>query len=542
MRADFLERVRSGGFLIVLAVTVFAAYMFVPPYGSPYATLVIGGHRGYYNSPWVGTLYGVVASTLLGLVGFYLVKNAVTRDYQTRVGQIIATTHTRKYLYILGKWASNVAVLAVILAVLTVMAPTMQLVRAEDSNIDLWALVAPIWFLGLPSLCVISAIAVLFESVPFLRGGLGNVAYFFVWGPGLLASEGSLLVARASVSVRNDFGGLSRSIVSIRELLAASGMDISHGGRGVIVPLSGTDVVRFTWSGIDWTAGIFLERLEWIGAAIAIALIASLPFDRFDPARRRLRGRSPGRRNQWLERVRNAVGNLLRSPGGQTSDRPADGIGNTIVQLTPLPDSRPRSRWAALYAAELRLMLKGRKWLWNVAAALLVVATLTVPLDITYRYLFLAAWLWPILLWSAMGNRERQHETHQIVFAVAHPLRRQLSAIWMAGFSVAVLFGGGIAVRLVAAGRWGPSFAWVAGAAFIPSLALALGTWSNGSRLFEITYMIWWYLGPVSRIPAWDFTGVTAEASATATPLAYLVASVVLLGMAAIGRRRQLQV
>jgi hypothetical protein len=133
-------------------------------------------------------------------------------------------------------------------------------------------------------------------------------------------------------------------------------------------------------------------------------------------------------------------------------------------------------------------------------------------------------------------------ETHQIVFSVAHPLRRQLSAIWMAGFSVAVLFGGGIAVRLVAAGRWSPSFAWMAGAVFIPSLALALGTWSNGSRLFEITYMIWWYLGPVSRIPAWDFTGVTAEANATATPIAYLVVSVVLLGMAAIGRRRQLQV
>lgn len=165
----------------------------------------------------------------------------------------------------------------------------------------------------------------------------------------------------------------------------------------------------------------------------------------------------------------------------------------------------------ALYAAELRLMLKGRKWLWNVGAAGLVVATLTVPLDITHRYLFLAAWLWPILLSSAMGNRERQHETHQIVFSVVHPLRRQLSAIWMAGFSVAVLFGGGVAVRLVAAGRWGPSFAWVAGAAFIPS-------------------------------PAWDFTGVTAEASTVATPAVYLAVSVVLLGMAAIGRRRQLQV
>ena len=46
----------------------------------------------------------------------------------------------------------------------------------------------------------------------------------------------------------------------------------------------------------------------------------------------------------------------------------------------------------------------------------------------------------------------------------------------------------------------------------------------------------------MSRIPAWDFTGITADANTTATPIAYLVVSVVLLGMAAIGRRRQLQV
>ena len=85
--ADFRDRVRSDGFLMVLGVTVFAAYLFVPPYGSPYATLVLGNHRGYYNSPWVGTLYGVVASVLLGLMGFYLVKSSVTRDYRTRVGR-----------------------------------------------------------------------------------------------------------------------------------------------------------------------------------------------------------------------------------------------------------------------------------------------------------------------------------------------------------------------------------------------------------------------------------------------------------------------
>jgi len=103
MRADFLERIRRYSFLIVLGVAVFAGYAFVPPHGAPYVTFVVGSHRGFYNSPWVGTLFGVVASTLLALTGFYLVKGAVGRDYQTRVGQVIAATPVARPLYVLGK-------------------------------------------------------------------------------------------------------------------------------------------------------------------------------------------------------------------------------------------------------------------------------------------------------------------------------------------------------------------------------------------------------------------------------------------------------
>lgn len=44
---------------------------------------------------------------MLSLPAFYLVKNAIERDEQTRVGQIIATTPLSKSLYTLGKAFSN---------------------------------------------------------------------------------------------------------------------------------------------------------------------------------------------------------------------------------------------------------------------------------------------------------------------------------------------------------------------------------------------------------------------------------------------------
>jgi len=72
-RADFLERVRQSSFLIVLALTVCAGYLFVPPEGAGYLVLNLGLNRGIYNSPWIGLMFGLIAAMHLPLYGFYLV-------------------------------------------------------------------------------------------------------------------------------------------------------------------------------------------------------------------------------------------------------------------------------------------------------------------------------------------------------------------------------------------------------------------------------------------------------------------------------------
>src|SRR5262249_46953150 len=82
-RADFLERIRRHSFLVTLGFTVFSGYMFLPPNHSTYATLNLSGHRGIYNSAWVGSLVAMLSVTFLALAGFYLVKNAVEHDRRT---------------------------------------------------------------------------------------------------------------------------------------------------------------------------------------------------------------------------------------------------------------------------------------------------------------------------------------------------------------------------------------------------------------------------------------------------------------------------
>ena len=133
-RADFLQRTRSYGFLITLGVTLYVAYLFIPPNHSSYATMQIGGHRGLYNSAYLGSLMALLISPFLSLAGFYLVKNAIDRDIQTGVGQILATTTLSKPLYTIGKTISNFAVLAVMVAIMGVAAVVMQFVRREDTD------------------------------------------------------------------------------------------------------------------------------------------------------------------------------------------------------------------------------------------------------------------------------------------------------------------------------------------------------------------------------------------------------------------------
>ncbi|NIV39047.1 MAG: hypothetical protein GWN58_59405, partial [Anaerolineae bacterium] len=86
-----------------------------------------------------------------------------------------------KTYYVVGKWLSNVAVLVVIVGTMALAAGAMQLIRGEEMRLQLGALLAPFLWLTLPPLFLVAALAILFETLPRLRGGLGNALYALAW-------------------------------------------------------------------------------------------------------------------------------------------------------------------------------------------------------------------------------------------------------------------------------------------------------------------------------------------------------------------------
>jgi ABC-type transport system involved in multi-copper enzyme maturation permease subunit len=518
-RADFLERVRRYSFLITLLFAMYFGYLAA----TGKILLQVGHMRGIYNSAWIGTLMSLVATTFLSLAGFYVVKNTIERDRATRVGEILASTPISKILYLSGKWLSNFMVLAVMVGILGISGIAMQFFQGEDSHLQLWKLLAPFLLLALPAMALVAAVAVVFETITWLRGGFGNVAYFFVWTAGLAvpASAG----AEGGTSPY-DWAGLNLVWNSMRAAAPTSNNSFSF---SVDVGTLNFVHATFLWNGIAWTGGMVLWRIAWIGFALALVAFSALLFDRFDPARRRLlSGRSKPASSDLPEISGVAEGSSVMGA-------------MSAVTLTPLRAGPVHFRFGAMLVAELRLMLKGQKWWWYAGAVLLVALAAALPGAQARGVALCVAWIWPVLMWSTMGVRESRDRTSPLLFSAPHPIASQLPAVWCAGVVLGLITGSGFALRLLLGGNWRGLLAWLIGAAFIPTFALALGVWSGTSKPFEILYTLLWYLGPMHATVPLDFMGSAPATALTRVPLFYLALAAGMSLAALAGRKRQLQ-
>lgn len=521
VRADFLERVRRYSFLLAVAFSIYLGYAVF----AGQLTLQLDVYRGVNNSAWVGALVGLVGSVWLSLVGFYIVKNAIQRDRETRVGQILATTPMSKSFYTLSKMLSNFAVLATMAVVLALAAVVIELAQGSG-RVDLIALIAPMAVFALAALAVTAALAVLFETLPVLRGGVGNVVYFFVWI--FILTIGALALDSTepgqSMNVFKDYTGLA-SVMSQMQAQLRSIDPLYKGGAsfgvGGLLPTTKT----FLWMGLHWNANLLLSRGMFFVIAIALALAAALFFDRFDPAKNGMRAK----KQKKVKAI--AAGDLAQADA-------AVAVSHSVAGLTPLVAQRSaRPRLFTLAAAELRLMVRGHAWWWYAIAGGLNIACLASPLDAARSGVILAAWLFPVLVWSQMGTREARFSTGSLIFSAPHAALRQLLACYAAGVAVAALTGGGLGLHLGIERDWPGLAAWAAAALFIPAVALVLGVASTSRKPFEALFTAAWYVGPIHHIRRLDFMGTTAASS---TPVGYAVAAVALLLVAYAWRKARL--
>jgi hypothetical protein len=514
-RADFLERIRRYSFLLTLGFVVWLGYLSA---SGQFPMWVSPNYVGVTNSAWAGGIMSITVSSLLSFVGFYILKGSVHRDYTTGVGQIMATTPLSRTAYMFGKWLSNFAVVGVMILIVMLEGVAMTLL-AGGQGFNLVTLAAPLVIMALPTMGLVAAFAVLFESISWLRGGLGNIAYFILYMAiitlGTMGIVSNLMGTPTPANPYIDFTGMQ----TIGENIAQAAKATYPECTGMLSFMGGTTVQNpkyFTWEGMTWTSDILLSRLIFLLIAAGLVLASALFFDRFNPSHLLL-----------IKRAKPASDSLQPAAASAAKS-------SSNVRLTPLSGARGQFRFGALFLAELKLFLKGQRWWWYLIAAGLTATQLVVPLETT-RTLLLVAWIWPILILSGLGCRENRFDTRQIVFAAPHPIANQLPAAWLSAFVVTAALGTGALIKFLMAGELTSVLGWLVGSAFIPSLALALGTVSGSSKAFEAVYVVWMY-AIFREVSALDFAGLVPGSSF----YFYAPILLVLLAIAALARQRQL--
>jgi len=506
-RADFLERVRRYSFLVMLGLVILLGYQ--TAIGN--VRLQLGQYRGEFNSAWIAGMMSIIITFFLGWFGFYLVKGSVAHDRETGVGQIMATTPMSRPAYMFGKWISNFVVLMTMVVMLMIAGLIIQLLSGESRQIDLGVYLAPFIYIVMPLMALVASVAVLFEVIPFLSGGFGNIVYFF----GFVMLIPLTMENLQKMPAVEPLGmALLKADMAQEVLQVYPDYDGSFMLGGLDTPITGT----FTWQGIGWTAPVVATRFGYIGLAILVTLAGSLAFDRFDPSRRKPR------------RIKYTASTGVPESVPIPQALPA-------VQLTPLNRNANQFRFANVLLAEVKLMRKGQYWWWYVGAAGLIIASIVNPVEVTRQYVLPLAWIWPILLISPIGNREARFNMQQIAFSSASPLWRQLPGQWLAGFIIILIMGSGVMLKFLISSNFAGVLPFLSGALFIPSLALALGVWSGSSKPFEIVYVSLWYLGPLNKVPGLDFIGAQTDGR----PEFFIPLSLALIAFACLGRAKQLR-
>jgi len=392
-------------------------------------------------------------------------------------------------------------------------AAVIMVLLKSDTALDLGALLMPFVAVALPYMVLIAALAVVFETVPWLRGVVGNAGYFFLWFFGTMIS---VFGGMALPSLKDPMG---TNLFRV-SLIAGAEAAFPNGSFSLMALQAGLAGDRqfkvFNWQGLDWTPGILGGQWLWALLGLGLILLSAVWFARFDPSRGGLRylRAKPGERK--------SVGLRIKAP---TLALP--GLAPLVSKLAQV------NPFLGMLFAELRLLLKGRRWWWWAVMIVLNIAIFANPPSLLEPYLLPIAWLWPLAIWSGMGNRERVNNTAQMVFSSARPVLRQLPAAWLAGVLATVLLGIGAAVFFLSNGGLPALAGWAGAIVFVPTLALALGVFSSGGRIFEVVYVIWWYIGPLQKTQGLDFTN--------GAPQVYLLVAAGLLLLSAFWRGRQVR-
>ncbi|HXU34295.1 MAG TPA: ABC transporter permease [Thermoanaerobaculia bacterium] len=525
--AEVRTRLRSAGTLIALATILVGAFVWIPAPGGKATSVswqLADGRlqTSVQSAAYVGAAMSFLGGFLAVAVGFYLVAGSIRRDRERRIGAILAATPLPSAAYLLGKYLSHVAYLALVVSFIVPIG-VYHFLRFGVGPFDPVAFFGPILLLALPGIAFVAAMAVLFDVAPGLSGRMGWVIWFILLG----VIVGALPIAQAKnpvtgindrLPVFDPMGGGTVSVLIARSLPQAKPGTISTGHI-----IHDRVISAVAWSGLPLDADFVAIRMGGILWALPPLGFALLLFDRFDPARRRSK---IGRKAKAAPAL---PAQVSFDPEGAAAALSAPGF----ASLAPVV-ARP-SAWLAVAADAVLLWKTGSilRWAVVILGVLAAVLPASAAPMVGGAFLLLLA---PLI--SEASCREALAGAGPLVFS--QPGVPRSGVLWKLGsvalFVVAVSLPFLLRALVASPAR---GFAALSGLLFVAALAVSFGLLTGGGKLFVGIYLAIWY-GALNRVPYLDFCGLFGGDLGLPVRAAYLAAGAVFLALAmAVEARRR---
>lgn len=452
-QSDFRERTRRFSFIALCALSVLAAFLFVPDPNAEVTSITVDADyfSQIINWTWIPVASALCTGMLLPLIGFFYLRNSLTLDRKTGTVNLIYTSPVNKVVYLAGKYLSNSLILICILCVVILSSFIMTLLNFPDMKIPVLHFLS--YFISIiPGIFLCSAIALLCEAVPFFQSRSGTWLagiLFFIFYLVCLDTFGKYpqgITARlfdmtGFIWLKD---GIDQSVYGITGNPAYVALGVYIDGT-----INDLNLPELFFLPLSITSERLIEKGCMIVFAIIICIVAAAIVPRYENTRK------------------------IRTVSEKTHIK-SGGHGLTVTEFILTFRSCPVA--------------------WFIMMAVLWLSMLLADMETAQEQLWVFEVAWSCILFSDYGCREKKCNLNILIPTYDRAYQNQLLVRWCMGGIISLLITVPVIIRAAFAGELMGAAAGIVFAFFVPALSIFLGQFSGSERMFEIVFLMICYL------------------------------------------------
>lgn len=457
--SDFKERVRRFTFLALCALSVLAAFLFVPNLEAEMTSITVDA--AYFqqgtNWTWIPMASALCTGMLLPAAGFFYLRNTLSFDRKTGTIDLVYTSPVSRISYLAGKYISDLFLLVFILFVVIVSSFCMMLMHFPDSGFSILHFLS--FFASiLPGIFLCSAVALLTEAIPVFRSRSGS------WMAGVLFFV--MYIISVNLMVDNLQGVIARyfdmtGFAWMKDSIDRSVFQVTGNTAHVALGVYRDDAVsNLKLSELFFMPLLFTREKVWekgcmIIAGIGICMAASIVMPRYEKDKKK---KSVAEKRH---RKSNGHGMVVTE------------VIQTFHNCSVLWFVVMLGLWLSLFLADME-MAQGTLWILTMA--------------------------WSCILYADYGCREKKYSMDTLLPTFYHAYPRQILIRWCVGGILSLFLSMPVILRIALIGNWTGMIAGILFTFFTPALSIFLGQISGSERVFEIVFLVicYWMLNRAS--------------------------------------------